>query len=91
MGRGVRVAVVGAPYEDNGASDAGAAYVFSKDQGGVDNWGKVQKITASDGAPGDIFGCAVDLEGNSADAVCGDARDLPATVDALARESEASR
>ncbi len=29
-------------------SDAGAAYVFERDQGGADNWGQVKKLTASD-------------------------------------------
>ncbi len=36
--------------------DPGAAYVFYRDQGGMDNWGEVKKITASDGANFDRFG-----------------------------------
>ena len=34
-------AVLGAHYEDAGGGNAGAAYVFDRDQGGVDNWGDV--------------------------------------------------
>ncbi|MDX1644322.1 MAG: hypothetical protein R3244_08205, partial [Thermoanaerobaculia bacterium] len=46
--------VVGAPGDDNANGlNAGAAYVFQKDQGGVNNWGLVKKLLASDGQPGD--------------------------------------
>ncbi|MCH7811589.1 MAG: FG-GAP repeat protein, partial [Chloroflexi bacterium] len=38
-------AVVGAFFEDAGGTDAGAAYVFQRDQGGADNWGQVKKLT----------------------------------------------
>ena len=44
---------VGAPGDDSGQ---GAVYVFQRDEGGADNWGQVTKLTASDGAAGDIFG-----------------------------------
>jgi hypothetical protein len=47
--------VVGA-YEDD---DKGAAYIFKQDEGGIDNWGQVQKITASDGFAEDAFGYSV--------------------------------
>ena len=36
--------------DDSNRDDAGAAYIFKRDQGGADNWGLVKKITASDGA-----------------------------------------
>ncbi len=36
-------AVVGAHQEDAGGSDAGAAYVLQRDQGGADNWGEVRE------------------------------------------------
>ncbi|PKL36512.1 hypothetical protein CVV38_01240 [Candidatus Peregrinibacteria bacterium HGW-Peregrinibacteria-1] len=48
--------VVGAYRDDDGGSAAGSAYIFHKDQGGVDNWGQIKKLTASDGAAGDWFG-----------------------------------
>jgi hypothetical protein len=42
--------VVGAYQEDedasgaNTTSNAGSAYIFYKDQGGVDNWGQAKKL-----------------------------------------------
>src|SRR5258708_4441664 len=54
--------VVGAP--DNAGT--GAAYVFARNQGGADNWGQVQKLTASDAAANDLFGVVV---GISVDAI----------------------
>jgi hypothetical protein len=51
---------------------AGSAYVFSRDEGGTDNWGQVQKISASNGFasdPGDqnndAFGEAVSIDGDT--------------------------
>jgi FG-GAP repeat len=37
----------------------GAAYLFQKDQGGVDNWGEVKKLLARDGLSDDFFGGSV--------------------------------
>ena len=37
----------------------GAAYIFERNQGGAENWGQVQKLTASDGIGGDQFGISV--------------------------------
>ncbi|MDX1383735.1 MAG: FG-GAP repeat protein, partial [Thermoanaerobaculia bacterium] len=46
--------VVGAAQDDNANGvDAGAAYVFQRDEGAVDNWGLVHKLLASDGVAGD--------------------------------------
>lgn len=56
--------VVGARWEDTNGSNSGAAYIFNKDQGGIDNWGQVQKILASDGESGDIFGFALNISGD---------------------------
>jgi hypothetical protein len=44
----------------------GAAYIFERDEGGVDNWGEITKITASDAAADDQFGNAVAISGNTA-------------------------
>jgi hypothetical protein len=49
-----------------GSGDEGAAYVFSRDQGGPDVWGQVAKLTASDGAGGDAFGTSVSVSGDTA-------------------------
>ena len=37
----------------------GAAYIFERNQGGANNWGEVDKLTASDGASFDQFGVSV--------------------------------
>ncbi len=52
-------AVVGAPY---GASSKGAAYVFVRSGS---TWTQQVKLTADDGAPGDLFGISVSISGNS--------------------------
>ncbi|MCP4541270.1 MAG: DUF11 domain-containing protein [Chloroflexi bacterium] len=52
------IAIVGA---EGVVSDTGAVYVFGRNAGGTDNWGQIAKLTASDGAEGDHFGCAVDI------------------------------
>ncbi len=60
-------AIVGAYSEDHDASggnemsNAGSAYIFKKDEGGTDNWGQLQKITASDRAVSDYFGISVSI------------------------------
>lgn len=59
-------ALVGASMNDEKGLNAGAAYVFNKDQGGIDAWGQVVKLTGSDTQEGDMFGTTVDLEGNVA-------------------------
>jgi hypothetical protein len=63
-------AVVGAIYNDedetgtNFISEAGAAYIFHKDEGGIDNWGEVQKIVPSDRAFQDLFGDNISMYGD---------------------------
>ena len=42
----------------------GAAYVFARNHGGPDNWGEVEKLTASDAAGGDGFGQSVAISGD---------------------------
>ena len=59
-------AVVGARYDDDGGNDSGSAYVFQRDQGGVNNWGELKKLTASDAAAGDWFGASVAISGDTA-------------------------
>ncbi|MEE4271710.1 MAG: GEVED domain-containing protein [Thermoanaerobaculales bacterium] len=50
------IAVVGAKYDDDLGSAAGAAYVLMRNLGGPDNWGELKKIYASDGYPDQYFG-----------------------------------
>ena len=59
-------AIVGAFVEDTGGSNAGAAYVFQRDQGGADIWGEVKKLTASDAQANDNFGWSVAVSGDTA-------------------------
>ena len=65
LGMSGEVLVVGAPGDDTRGSGAGAAYIFSRNQGGSNQWGFVQKLTASDGAAGDNFGDAIAIDGDT--------------------------
>lgn len=58
------VAVVGAVNDDDAGTSSGSAYVFSRNQGGPDNWGEVKKLTASDAAASDMFGERVSVSGD---------------------------
>ncbi len=53
------LALVGAPNEDTGGSNAGAAYLYRRNFFGV--WQQIQKIVAPDAAAGDQFGRAVEI------------------------------
>ncbi len=57
-------AIIGAWADDDNGSNAGAAYLLARNQGGTDNWGMLKKLTASDGAAGDAFGHAVFISGD---------------------------
>lgn len=60
-------AIIGTPNKSpSGASQAGAAYIFKKDQGGMDNWGQLKVITASDKVASDQFGSSVAISGDYA-------------------------
>ena len=58
--------MVGTPFDDDVATDAGAVYVFERNEGGADNWGQVAKLTADNGANGDTFGYSLALDGDLA-------------------------
>jgi hypothetical protein len=70
FGRSVSIsgdyALVGAPDEDGGGTDRGAAYLYYRNQGGANVWGQHSKFTASDAADGDTFGRSVSIEGDYA-------------------------
>jgi len=59
-------ALVGADNNDDDGANSGSAYIFERNNSGADNWGEVKKLTASDGAAGDIFGYSVGLSGDTA-------------------------
>jgi hypothetical protein len=56
-------AVVGAPYDDDKGNNGGAAYILELVAG---EWRTIQKLTASDGKAGDVFGSSVAIDGNCA-------------------------
>ncbi|HMA54389.1 MAG TPA: hypothetical protein VKT17_07995, partial [Acidobacteriota bacterium] len=56
--------VVGAGWAGGGGTERGQAYLFNKDEGGVDNWGEVQRLRASDGANADWFGWSIAMSGS---------------------------
>jgi len=55
--------VVGADLNEEKGFNAGAAYVFTRVK---NSWNQQAKLTAADGAEGDIFGVRVALDGNTA-------------------------
>jgi hypothetical protein len=60
-------AVIGAVYDDHaGGANAGSAYVFIRSGGpGAPGWTQQAKLTPSDAAAGDSFGCAVSVSGDT--------------------------
>ena len=54
-------AVIGAPREMT--NESGVAYVYVRSNGA---WSEQQKLTASDGAQGDVFGASVSIDGDTA-------------------------
>ena len=54
------ILVVGA----SGIANPGAAYVFARNAGGLDQWGELMQLTAPESGPRDAFGSALDLKGN---------------------------
>ena len=57
-------ALIGAPQDDDLGSVSGAVYVFVRDATGT--WSEQAKLTASDGAAGDLFGNPVLVSGDTA-------------------------
>ncbi len=56
------IIVIGAPRDDDKGNDSGAVYVFTKSG---TNWIQKAKLTASDGAAGDVFGISIALSGDT--------------------------
>ncbi len=59
--------IVGANQKNEppGNNDEGAAYIFYKDEGGIDNWGQVKKIVADPTEVGAWFGFSVSISGDN--------------------------
>jgi len=60
------IMIIGAYGEgaSSGGDRAGASYIFSKDQGGINNWGEVKKLIANDSQDDDEFGRSVSISGD---------------------------
>lgn len=56
--------VVGNYSDDDGAPNAGSAYIFERNQGGPDNWGQVAKLVASNPETRANLGASVAISGN---------------------------
>ena len=56
-------AIIGAYGDDDNGLDSGSAYIFKRSGS---SWNQVTKITASDGAPNDMFGSSVSISGDYA-------------------------
>ena len=52
-------AVVGAWGDDDIGETSGAAYLFHRDEGGLDAWGQLAKLKGTSGAAWDYFGASV--------------------------------
>ncbi|MBD1584081.1 FG-GAP repeat protein [Pseudoalteromonas sp. S16_S37] len=57
-----RFLVIGAPHSDAPHTDSGSAYVYMRQQG---SWQFHSKLTAKDGAEGDLFGISVAIDGDT--------------------------
>ncbi|HYV29760.1 MAG TPA: putative Ig domain-containing protein, partial [Candidatus Binatia bacterium] len=57
--------VVGAPVDVANGIASGTAYVFTRNQGGSNQWGFVKKLVANDAAAADQFGNAVAVSGDT--------------------------
>ena len=57
--------VVGASEEDANDGDQGSAYVYSRNEGGPNQWGLVITLRASDGARFDRFGRSIAIDGDT--------------------------
>lgn len=68
------IAICGAPFENEIDDGAGAAYIYSRDEGGSGNWGEVIKLLASNGGHNDRFGTSVAIEGDTAVVGCASRR-----------------
>jgi hypothetical protein len=58
------ILIVGAPYDDTNQTDAGYVYVYSRNEGGADNWGLLATITPNVPGEEDFFGWSVAVSGN---------------------------
>lgn len=58
--------LIGAPFHDAGGMDSGAAYLYERDQNGLDAWGQAKKLGAPAQQAGARFGEMLTLRHNNA-------------------------
>ena len=58
--------IIAAEEDDEAAPNAGAAYIYRRNEGGIDNWGLVEKVFDCEATGNDDFGTAVAINGNQA-------------------------
>ncbi len=58
------ILIVGAPNDDTNANNSGYTYVYSRNEGGNDNWGLLATIDPNVPGEGDYFGYSVAVSGN---------------------------
>ncbi|KAA0219634.1 MAG: hypothetical protein EDS66_16850 [Planctomycetota bacterium] len=73
---GENLAVVGAPQDDERATNAGAVYIYRRLE---DSWALEGKVTAPDASAGDYFGYAVSVSGDRL-AICAIRADIDGVV-----------
>ena len=54
--------VIGAPHDDDKGNDSGSVYVFTRSG---TTWSQQVKLTAADGAEGDVFGISIAFSGDT--------------------------
>ncbi len=58
------ILIIGAPYDDTNVTDGGYTYVYSRNEGGNDNWGLLATIDPNVPGVEDLFGFSVAVSGN---------------------------
>jgi len=58
--------IIGAQSDNDMGAGSGSAYIYERNEGGIDNWGEKKKLTAPDGMAWDSFGCSVAISGDIA-------------------------
>jgi len=58
------VAIVSDRGDNSAGSESGAAFIYTKDAGGLNNWGFTKKLQATIPSAQDLFGISVDISGD---------------------------
>ena len=58
--------IVGSRLDDDDGTNSGTAYIFGRNQGGLNNWGQVTRLAANDITANAVFGTSVAIFGDTA-------------------------